>query len=493
MSNMHDALETEEALPWYDTITLDGVLQMFENVGAHAVWAKYLMRNNNSKNQVYVASRINQLAFLPLGEPIYAPGSSNKPKVSSSKRKRELVRIPLRWTWIAEDGDEYLAPQAAFSYYPQYPEVRLSGMVAKCKAAPSELFNIKHHGHDEGRVLFLGVIGNPDDPDSHIAAITTGKNAPASQEVVALDSFTPGSLFSVPLPASTKEPERNTNAEVPSVEIDEFSVLNTALSRIVGYPIIPWHLRNDGTREDPYRSPNAPGLTLEAELGVGENAIPGPDFDIWELKAYKVDDFQKPSNSHRITLFTPQPDFGTITDMGQAAFVETYGHVNEQYAGRGIERYDFTTKDFNDIGQDDPTVAMELRVFGMDGDSYSMGGSISLVDRITGAIVAGWSFPKLLGHWQRKHDRAAYVPYRLLGSKDDYCVEYGTDVLLGKDTDFGMFLNAFQEGKIIFDPAFHITKREDGSWQPKSRSQFRIALGNLDAIYESVRKVTVGA
>lgn len=487
---MHGAAKSEaDELPWYDTITLDEVLQKFESVGAHAVWAKYLVRNNNSKNQIYVAPHINKLAFLPLGEPVYTPAKSQKQKLSKSSRTRELVRIPLNWTWIAEDGEEYPAPNAAFSYYPQYPEVRLSGMIAKCPVAPSKLFNTSHHGFDEGRILFLGVVGDPDSSDAHIAAIATGKNAPASQEVLKTENFIPGALFSVPLDTSMGEYERGSNKH--KSKTDEFSVLNEALEHIVGYPIIPWRLCNDGTKEDPYRSPNAPGLTLEAELGVGANAIPGPDFDIWELKAYKVADFQKPSGSHRITLFTPQPDFGVITDMGQAAFVETYGHVNEQYAARGIERYDFTTKDFNGINQDDPTVILELRVFGMDGDSYSMGGSISLVDRITGAIVAGWSFTKLLGHWQRKHDRAAYVPYRLLGAKDDYCVEFGTDVLLGMDTDFGLFLNAFREGKIVFDPAFHITKREDGSWKPKSRSQFRMALENLDAIYESVKKMSI--
>lgn len=31
---------------------------------------------------------------------------------------------------------------------------------------------------------------------------------------------------------------------------------------------------NDGQQVKPYIAPNAPGLTLEAELGIGENAIP---------------------------------------------------------------------------------------------------------------------------------------------------------------------------------------------------------------------------
>ncbi|PAU68282.1 MvaI/BcnI restriction endonuclease family [Bifidobacterium criceti] len=480
-----------DVAPWYDTITLDEVLEKFEAIGAHAVWAKYLVRNNNSKNQIYVAPNVNKLAFLPMGHPVYTPGKSQKPGLNKSKRTRELVRIPLNWTWIDEDGEEYAAPKTAFSYYPQYPEVRLSGMLSGCPAAPSKLFNIEHQGHDEGRILFLGVVGNPDSSDAHIAAIATGKDAPASQEVLGAEEFMPGTLFAVPFSSSVEEIERDSKEHIGKA--DEFSVLSNALEHIVGYPIIPWRLRNDGTREDPYRSPNAPGLTLEAELGVGENAIPGPDFDIWELKAYKVDDFQKPFSSHRITLFTPQPDFGVITDIGQSAFVETYGHINEKYASRGIERYDFTTKDFNGIGQDDPNAALDLRVFGMDGNSYSMSGSVSLVDRITGVIVAGWSFTKLLGHWQKKHDRAAYIPYCTFGSKEDYCVEYGPNVLLGMGTDFGMFLNAFQEGEIVFDPAFHIKRREDGGWETKSRSQFRIALGNLDSIYESVKEVSVEA
>lgn len=113
---------------------------------------------------------------------------------------------------------------------------------------------------------------------------------------------------------------------------------------------------------------------------------------------------------------------------------------------------------------------------------------IALYDKQTSELAAGWSYLKLLEHWQRKHNRAAYVPY--LREKEDgkTTVEFGPLVTLGISTSFGLFLKAFQDGKAIYDLGDKITLK-DGRWTPRSRSQFRINLNDISAIYQEVREV----
>ena len=67
-------------------------------------------------------------------------------------------------------------------------------------------------------------------------------------------------------------------------------------------------------------------------------------------------------------------------------------------------------------------------------------------------------------------------------------VEFGPLVTLGISTSFGLFLKAFQDGKAIYDPGDKITLK-DGRWTPRSRSQFRINLNDISAIYQEVREV----
>ncbi|MEF2737719.1 MAG: MvaI/BcnI family restriction endonuclease [Bifidobacterium choerinum] len=471
----------EPKLPWYDLITLDEVLQRFRDVGAHAVWAKYLKKNNNSKNQIYVAPNVNRLSFLPLQEPTYTPANSKKKAFNASKRKRELVRIPLNWTWISEDGEESPAPKAAFSYYPQYPEVRLSGFVASCPSAPNKLFNTEHHGFDEGRILFLGVVGDPGSENAHIAAIATGKNAPASLAVQRLEGFVTGTLFSVPLDTADDVDDADTHSDKPPHTISSASVPRTLLSQIVGYPIIPWRLRGDGTKEEPYFAENAAELTLDAELKVSSNNLPRSVCDAWEFNAYK-------SNDSSITLFDLDPDFGTLADMGLNAFLGTYGHIEENVANDDTACRVFSREDFAGIGDEYSSKRLELRVFGLEGASYSMSGSIALVDRVMGVIIAGWSFTKLLGQWQKKRDKAVYVPYRTWGDDDSYCVEFDSEALICQRTDFSMVVDALQNGKIDINPRIRIIEDKDGIAEYDSLVRFRTSLTDLGLIYNSVEK-----
>lgn len=242
--------------------------------------------------------------------------------------------------------------------------------------------------------------------------------------------------------------------------------------------------------DKPYTAQNAPGFTLEAELGVGENAIPGPDFDIWELKAIKQKSLDRRYN-HKVTLFTPQPDLPETGRLSTVDFVLKYGHVHTTDEDGNPTSYYFTSGDIQREGEDKPSAKLELVLEGFtDAKHFDPNGMIALYEKGTRTLAAGWSYLKLLGHWQRKHNRAAYVPYLREDNDGNTSVEFGPLVTLGISTSFGLFLQAFKDGKAVYDPGDKATLT-DGRWTPHARSQFRINLNDIAAIYGEVREVDI--
>lgn len=53
---------------------------------------------------------------------------------------------------------------------------------------------------------------------------------------------------------------------------------------------------------------------------------------------------------------------------------------------------------------------------------------------------------------------------------------------------FGLFLQSFKDGKVVCDPGDKATI-VDGKWASHVRSQFRINLNDIAAIYQEVREV----
>ena len=448
---------------WFDTADIRRVRDLLAGAGAEAIWVKTLGSTNNSKQQVWLGNDPADLSFLPLGEPSYTPAKSRKRKAGAP-----VVQIPVPWRWVTPDG-VFDAPNAKLCYYPQYPEVRLSGFLQGCAHAPTELMNASRRGHELGRCLFLGRAGG------HVVGLVTGAPAPASRYVPDMATYEEGHVCPVEYGGDRT--------------VGEVSVLERALAGIIGRRITPWRMLADGRTVRPYVAPNAPGLTLEAELGVGENAIPGPDFDVWELKAIRQRSLDRLGN-HKVTLFTPQPDLGWTTRHPQAEFVLRYGHVSH-VGDDGPDEYYLTSGDINRPGEDKDGARLDIGLTGFtDARHFDPDGMIALTDRRTGGLAAGWSYLKLLTHWQRKHNRAAYVPYVRSGTGDGATVEFGPLVTLGISTGFGLFLQAFHDGKVVYDPGDKITLR-DGGWTPHARSQFRIDLKDIGAIYHEVRRIDV--
>ena len=109
--------------------------------GADRIYAKKMSPNDNSKNQVYLGGGFGALNIIPHGEII----TDTRP-MAGSKQDRPKARV--NFFWLDTDG-RHPAPDAQLILYPDYPEVRMSGFLKGCKAAPSNLMTVR----DPGRVF----------------------------------------------------------------------------------------------------------------------------------------------------------------------------------------------------------------------------------------------------------------------------------------------------------------------------------------------------
>lgn len=93
----------------------------------------------------------------------------------------------------------------------------------------------------------------------------------------------------------------------------------------------------------------------------------------------------------------------------------------------------------------------------------------------------------MLTHWNRKHAFAAYVPYTTQTESAAY--RYDSPVLLAEGKDFPKFLAALCSQFVIYDPACNIEGVSAGKRRSKARSQFRISIKRLAALYDKVTPV----
>jgi len=125
--------------------SLAEIIKRFQSLGATRYFFKALQENDNSKQQIYVGDSPEGLRFA---HPAWIfDAESATPKAA----------ISFQWITPTEDA---LAPHAKLIFYPNYPEVRLSGLLMGSRLAPSAHMRPvpKHERRqDDARVLFLGV------------------------------------------------------------------------------------------------------------------------------------------------------------------------------------------------------------------------------------------------------------------------------------------------------------------------------------------------
>ena len=409
---------------------------------------KYLSPNDNSKNQVYLAGSLDILNVLPMGEV----------RSVSTPKGMHILNAAVDLSWLRLDGEPVAAPHAQLILYPQYPEVRLSGFLRGADGAPNEIMAPR----DNGRVLFLGVTSS-----GRIIA-HAAKDATLLAELGALHGLEQTGAFRH-LPVGTADTSRE-----------------RLLERLSAIAAVGWmpaqRLRPDGST-GPCRGTNCGGYTLEAQLGISPNGRSEPDFEGWELKSHAVTRFDR-LGVGQLTLMTPEPTGGFYKLDGAASFVRRFG-----YAARTTEdRLNFSSPHYAWVRND--LTGLTLNLLGYDREKERIvdpHSSFALLND-DGEVAAEWHYASLLTHWNRKHDKAAYVPSLCQrGDPVQYC--YGPRVRLGTGTDFDRFLLAISRGAVWYDPGIKLEGASTARPLLKRRSQFRMRSANLDGLYAKFEQI----
>lgn len=427
-------------------------------MGCVWLFVKLLAPNDNSKNQIFLANDPSELSMLPSGSPVLVPGKSAK----HGSRGEWITHFPLNFAWLTHEGQQNVAG-ARFIFYPQYPEVRLSGLLRGASDSPSELLDPTKRGREPGRILLIGI--NPS--EQQLYAVLLASNSKASIDVLkSLERMGTRPIQSWAIGASST--------------VDSRVALLQQLCRIRRSDWISGkRLTRDGVES--YNASNGGGYTLEAELGIRPNGYAEPDFLDWEVKQHGVGDFGAPKTS-AVTLFTPEPDGGVYVEDGVEAFLSRWGKRSSR-----LDRIDFAFR--HKVGARHQHSGLTLQIDGYDRSeaTFDVNGRVSLVGD-NDQVAASWSFLKLLEHWKRKHSRAVYVPSMTrtvtLEGETRRQYRYSSTVELGEGTLFALFLDQLDRGNVVYDPGIHKTL----GLAAKKRNQFRIQSQNLSSLYTSYSK-----
>lgn len=434
------------------------------DLGAREVLVKRLAPNDNSKNQIYLAGDVSELGKIPTREVEHVAGKSLKTR----GKRGPIFRACVDLHWLRSDGGLEPAPHAKLILYPQYSEVRLSGFLRGCGAAPSELFDVTRRGRTPGRVLILAPLD-----DGRVIAAAFGPETREARALVGQD----GERYAV------------MHHYMLTAEETALSSEALLLARLRDIHLSDWldpvYLKADGSFS-PCRGTNCGGVTLESHLGIRPNGMSEPDFHGWEVKQHGVLSLSKPRAS-RITLMTPEPSGGYYVEAGAEQFIRRWGYADSK--GR-VDRINFGGV-YRSGGALHGRTGLRLVLDGYDPTSgkFTGDGHVVLLDG-EGNSAASWSFAKLMDHWRRKHGRAAYVPSQIQ-RQPGIRYRYGKDVLLAEGAEFRLLLRAFAEGAVYYDPGMKIERAGQARSEVKRRSQFRVDSRRIAGLYERTRLVDV--
>lgn len=447
---------------------LERVLSRLRAAGASRVFAKYLRRNNNSRQQIYLARGDWQaLHALPLG-PIRRCKPAATP-VSSTAHTRDNYKASLDFKWLDVHGKLHHAPEAQLILYPKYPEIRLGSLQAHADWAPHDLLTEQ----SDGRVLLLGIR-----PDGWIIGVLLARDSLAAMEFA----------------ASRQQPEDNgVLVEIPiSDALDSREELLRELARIHRLGWIGSKRLNPHGEVVPCKALHCGGYTLEAELGIIPNGRADPDYLGWEIKQLQSRSITRPLSGGAITLMTPNPDGGIYAEVGAQEFLRRYGYPDQRGQPDrinfgGVHRADRWCDNRPKGGH---CTTIELYGYDRASDRFKdpVEGQIRLVDAQDN-ILASWSIEGLLRHWQRKHAKAAYIPSEAAKNPQRY--RYGHLVTLAEGTSLSRFFRAIADGRIYYDPAPKLEHASTASPRCKERHQFRTTPADLHALYDATEVIDV--
>lgn len=433
--------------------SLESVLRFYADKGIERIYVKVMAPNDNSKNQVYFGPGFKALTLFPLGEILPDPSTQNP-----------IFKATADFYWIGDDLSLCRAPTAQIILYPQYPEIRFSGFLKGADRSRLDSVRNLMASRLPERLLILGsdkagrIIGCVFAPDSVVAqqfitiSGTIGKATEIFFELVVSVFFGKG-------------PDSRRKLLEELCRIHRLDWINSK--------------RLDGNGNLlPCNSPQCGGYTLEAELGVTPNGRSEPDFLGWEVKQH---------SGTVLTLMTPEPTGGYYVDKGVEQFIRTFGYPDK--LGRP-DRINFGGTHF--CNDKHPLTQLTMMLQGYDSARNMISdqnGGIALVSN-NGTVAAFWAFAGILGHWNRKHRNAVYVPSEhRTAPANQY--RFGEQVLLCEGTDPLLLICAFQRKQIYYDPGIKLEKASTQSPAIKRRSQFRVKLKDISGLYDSVSEVHV--
>jgi len=435
-------------------MNLKTLLKIFSGKNCKKVYVKRLAENDNSKNQVYLGGSFDVLNIFP---------SSPSIEDRDGTRKRETFKSKLDFFWVHEDGSFSHAPYAQLILYPDYPEVRFSGFLKSCRNAPSQLLRSRV----ANRILFLAV-----SEDKKIYGFVTVYGSELANEFNSKKNLETHGFFSI---------ITITNGEIVQ---DSKSILLNELKRIHNLSwICSKRLRSVGEIV-PCNSSNCGGYTLEAELGIPSNSVAGPDFLGWEIKQFRVPNFER-FGSTSVTLMDHSPTDGFYSEKGPEAFIRKYGYDDK--LGRksrinfgGSHKYELvhtlTSLRLMQVGFDPQTRTI-----------FDNHGFVGLIDDKNN-LAAAWSFKSIIDHWKVKHPLACYVPAKMRKGEFQNCYQqywYGNKVLIGRFTDVSLFLYELCQRNVFYDPGIKLEMAIVGERAQtiKIRSVFRTKPAFLPSLY----------
>jgi len=450
---------------WPDLpLDLERVVTLFKSAGCQQLWVKQLAQNDDSKRQIYVSTDLLAFNVLPPRKVILAPpvrkGVHSTRKSVKAGDRRLFGLLDFKWLFL--DRSPERARHAKLIYYPQYPEVRLSGFCLGVRSIPTGYFKEKAGEIFTNRLLFLGVApGN-----RTYGFLTVGHTLLTKSHRKKTGKNKKPALIAI------------------SMENPDFDSKRRLLHSLRQIYQRGWirgcRLTAEGLKEND--APNAIGYTLEAQLGVTSNGRNAPDFEGFEIKATAART-DGTLLEKAITLMTPEPNLGVYKSKGVVEFLKTWGYGDRQDP---LNRINFGG--IYRFGQIHPRTHLKLEIRGYDPsapDRMDPNGCVALVDS-RGKIAAGWSFSKLIEVWSRKHTQAAYVAAEKRGMPREF--RYGPRVTLCEGTDFLKVLRMLASGCLYLDPGIKAEQWRSSSPTVKKRNQFRAKTSRLGSLYDRTKE-----
>lgn len=441
--------------------SLSDLREVLAGQGVRTAYVKKLSaRQDNEKNQIYLGAGLDGVTNL-FPATIHARSASESVSKRAASPGKPKLEARLDFAWLDRSGHRHDAPGTRIIDYFQYPEVRLSGFIAGCAAAPDALRRERQANYGQ-RWLVMGTARD----GKVIGIVLTERDDPLASNFPELPLQGSAGVLRVLVVAAT------TTASPAELLHDEISAIVRA----------GWHasriLKAGGVHT--FRGAQGGGYTLEALLGVAANGNKAPDRHGFEIKSY---------TGSRISLMTPTPDYGYYGSHSFRDFMARYGRPGQKDDGSlrfvGIHRCGAVARGSG----------LAMRVAGYDAATDEFGApeevGVELYDPSTGEIAAGWSLDKLANCWNAKHANALYIRCQKRDGIELSEYSYSRTWLTGTGTDVWKLLRAIASGLVFYDPADTIYA--DGT--PKVRSQWRINAAQLPAamtaLYSSTRTCTV--